>query len=671
MANNETIPEREEAMVSMAEAAVAKQHEYIHGGAQNDVLTESGLVPTIAKQARLYLESIPDAVVEISAQIADGKIHDNEADGRLAVADGVYFYVKSTNPALFSRSLYRRISATSSLHVVDDPSAEMVNALNGRLGTTESAVSVIKDLISPSNEDAMRPFEVLDDLKFVLMQMLLDGTFDLPGCQIKSVGDGFEFSDPDRFMLARIGSSESNINGLIPQALPVPGFEIVDQHKFILARVGGDRTYFGKETTVSHEVSLTPLAVELNRQVRTDHIQVINYGQSLSDGQNAKPSVSTIQPYLNLMLAGGVNVRPGEPGYVANKFSPLVEKDNGARGETPVSGLCNGLVRRAIDDGESAADWVLIGSACGRGGKSVEQLSPAPLGDGYYEKMVQMIKDSHATSLAMNKTHSIWAYTWDQGESNYVLGWTKSGYQYTQYMMSIFDQLTRDVFDVTKQSFRPYLFTYQVAAHLNYSQDNMSIALAQWRLSRQRSDVSLVVPAYILQTGSDNLHLTNEASWLLGEYRCRAMFETMVRRSGKWRPLEPTSVEWKSDHIDILFHVPRGELVLDDALAAMTPNFGFDIREGGTLIDDIITKVEVVARNIVRISLARAAKVNGTVSYGRGRPGDPSASGPVTGARGNLRDTHGLFDTATSPLGNTFALHNPCVMFQYDRKTGF
>ena len=34
-------------------AASQKQHEYIHGDDQTDVFTESGFVPTIAKQARL------------------------------------------------------------------------------------------------------------------------------------------------------------------------------------------------------------------------------------------------------------------------------------------------------------------------------------------------------------------------------------------------------------------------------------------------------------------------------------------------------------------------------------------------------------------------------------------------------------------------------------------
>lgn len=41
---------------AMSGAASAKQHHYIHGDAESDVITESGPVPTIAKQARLSAE---------------------------------------------------------------------------------------------------------------------------------------------------------------------------------------------------------------------------------------------------------------------------------------------------------------------------------------------------------------------------------------------------------------------------------------------------------------------------------------------------------------------------------------------------------------------------------------------------------------------------------------
>lgn len=131
--------------------AAGKHHEFINGDALTDVDTESGPVPTLAKQARLYSEAIPDAVTELSAQMTDGKIHPDEASGRAAVADGQYFYVKSTNP-LISRSLFQRINAATSSHIVDDPSAVTVAELS-KLVQSQLGLAVASEEVAVSLAD--------------------------------------------------------------------------------------------------------------------------------------------------------------------------------------------------------------------------------------------------------------------------------------------------------------------------------------------------------------------------------------------------------------------------------------------------------------------------------------------------------------------------------------
>lgn len=631
------------------------QQRYLHGDADTDVLTENGLLPTLAKQAVQSQEKVTAALQEVASQMAGAMTYSTVAKGLLATANGSYFSVPSASNDEYL-VLYLNDQGTA-VAKKTYPSADVV--------------SVLRDLIKEQTQSVPEAYTFEDDFRNILMRLLGDGTLDLLGGQVRESDAGFEFSDQNKFLMARIGAASSYISGMYIQATDQDGFEWVDENNFIVGRVAKGVAYFGPELEQSSATPDIPLPeAMLDQQQRTQLIQIVGYGQSLSRGMNAVPALSIEQPYNNLMLAGGVKSRPGESNYISDSFAPLVESVYGSEGETPMSALCNGLVRRLAADGELPEDWVFVGASTGRGGRSVEQLSAAPIGQGYYETTVQTVRDSHAIAKRMGKTYSVWAYTWDQGESNYVNGSNKSAYQYTQNMMSIFDGLTREFVRISGQPFRPYVFTYQVGAHKKYSLDNMSIALAQWRLSRQRPDVCLAVPVYILPTGDDVLHLTNEGSWLLGEYRSRAMHETMIRRSGKWRPLEPVSIDWRPAYLDIKFHVPRGELVLDYALAAAAPNFGFDIRESGSLVN-IINTVEVVAPDTVRIELSRPAAADAVVSYGRGRPGDPAASGPATGARGNLRDTHGLYDTVVSPNGKTFALHNPCVMFQYDRKTGF
>lgn len=633
--------------------------------------TASGPRPSLAEWLRAKGEVIDEQVAGILQPTLDAADRAElaaanaaaSANQKPSIADGLattegsgpnnrFFSVPAEGDTL---SVHYRNDGGSAVEIGRVFSASVVAALRALIKSTPTGTS----------STVAHIFE--DGYGFVLAKLLRDGALDLLGGKFSNGGDGIEITDVNNFILARFGAYESMIGGLILRPTTTPGIEITDQNGFVLTRFDGA----APATTIPASSS-----ADLNQQQQTDRMHVLGYGQSLSKAVHSVPAISTTQPYGNLMPASGLMILPGEAGYNASSFVPLVEKDgisNGSEvGESPVSGLLNGVVRRAVADGEASTDWVFVGSATGYGGRSVEALSPG--GEtGNFEKMVELVRDCAATAAAEEKSYSVWAYTWDQGENNYgAAAPTKSPYKYMQLQLNLFDELTRRLVSITTQKFRPFLFTYQCSAHRRYSKDFNGIALAQWRASRQRPDVVVAVPVYIMPVYTvDNLHLTNEGSWLLGEYRSRAMYETMIRRERKWRPLEPVSVDWAADHIDIKFHVPRGELVLDTALCAAAVNFGFDVRESNVVATDIISSVTVFSRDTIRIALSRPASVDAVISYARGRNGDPTASGPTLGPRGNLRDTHGLFDTAISPLGNTFALHNPCVMFQYDRRTGF
>lgn len=615
-----------------------------------------GIVTVDPQDALLAAEA---AVVraEIAADAAQqvAQIKPDVATGLLETAEGKYFCVISPGVEEFL-ILYRKVAGIA-VEMKRTPSA--------------TAITAVREIIDTYNGgDGSVALSFLDANRFTLLKLLVDGSLDMMGAKLSSAGNGLELIDANNFLSVRLGAAGSNINGLITQTTDVPGVEFIDDHRFIVGRLGNDRAFFGQPGDQAPTLPL-PVAIQLNQQQRTDIKQVIEYGQSLSRGVQAFPAISLAQPYQNIMLASGVKVRSFETAYDASAFVPLVEVTAGTEGETPVAGICNGVTRRAVENGEAAANWVMAGMAPGRSGAPVERLSPAPMGNGDYEAAIKSITDCKRLADAQGKTYSVWAYSWTQGESNYLTDFERSPYQYMQYQLALFDKMTDDVVAVTGQKFRPYLFSYQVGAHRKYGRDAMPIALTQWRVSRERDDVVIAVPVYMFPVAADNLHLTNEASWLLGEYKSRALYETMIKRTGKWRPLEPVAVEWTDSYVDVRFHVPRGELVLDAALTALTRNFGFDVREGGAVVADLITGVAVHAPDTVRISLLRPAAGDAVLTYARGRVGDFSHSGPVTGARGNLRDTHGLYDTAVSPLGNTFALHNPCVMFEYNRKTGF
>lgn len=540
--------------------------------------------------------------------------------------------------------------------------------------------SAVADLIrAVAAGEAKAAFTFTDAYDMVIAKLMTDGSLDLIGAALANRNGGLSVTDENGFSLARFDGETSEFSGFSVKAYPERnGMYIVDEMGFVVGKVARDGVFFGPETQSKEPEIDIPRVAQLAQQVRTGIMQIVGYGQSLSVGETALPSISTTQPFSNVMMASGVRSRYQQMGYNPT-LVPLIEQDGVSpmptnQGETPVSGMANGLVRRLVDRGYAQEDWCFAGMAAGRAGWSIERLSPPPLGTGgVWEDMVNMIRDMKSQADTLNKTYSVWAYSWVQGESNYQVQWVNDQYRYSQYLAQLWDLFTEKVLEITGQTFRPYMFTYQVATHRRYSSDKMEIALSQWALSKIRPDVVMAVPCYQFKCSPDNIHLPNEQSWLMGEYFARAMDFTMVRKTGKWRPLEPVSIDWQGDTIDIKYHVPGGKITIDTALCSQARNQGFDIRDvDDAAIDDAISTVSVVGFDTVRIKLAEAAIDPAfRITYARGIPGDPVSSGAETGARGNVRDTMGDFDKVTSPLGNEFPMHNASVMYQYDRKNGF
>lgn len=634
----------------------------------SQVQEQASTVVTKAEQVAISAQVIEQARTDVEVASATAEEAMNAASQAANTA------VASQQAATASQQAAANSQVAAGLS--EQVSAENAASTQTVLGQVKDAAqkvtadySSIAALIKPS-ASAQMSHEFLDANRFVVAGLRADGTvvadggLEMTASQIKPGGDGFEFLDGNRFVMGRISANEVSLGGLSYRTTSHPGIEIIDKYGFVLQSFD--------DTPPASTGSLTPPPFPmLNAQLRTQIMLIIGYGQSLSRAVNSVPPISVNQPYYNIMIASGTKVRNGEPGYNPSAFAPLIATSNGTEGEDPIIAACNGTVRRAVADGEQAADWVFLATSPGRSARSVEELGPSSDPTSFFNKMVRYVQDAKNLADATGKSFSCWAYCWDQGESNYVGSFTRSPYQYAQLMLALFDTLTRQIVAITGQQFQPYIFSYQVAAHRVYNVDVNTVALAQWRISRERPDFVLAVPVYIMPVVDvDKLHLTNEGSWLLGEYRSRAMYQTMIRRSGKWRPLEPIAVDWQAGYVDVKFHVPSGPLVLDTALCAQAVNMGFDIREND-VVAEIITGVSVTAKDTVRITLSREASATAVLSYARGRNGDPAASGPVLGARGNLRDSHGLHDTVVSPLNNTFALHNPCVMFQYSRASGF
>lgn len=386
---------------------------------------------------------------------------------------------------------------------------------------------------------------------------------------------------------------------------------------------------------------------------KTDYMHIVSYGQSLSRGATSRPPITTSQPYKNVTFASGVLPRHTET-HDYTSFKPLIEQEFTGEGETPVSAMLNNLVRYKVESGESANDWVFVGTAPGRGGQPIVNLHK---GTVMWDGMLEQFRSAYAIAQSQNKSYSVWAMAWTQGENDYGRDTTQD--EYYQLLKQMHDDFADDVVNITKQNFKPPIVMYQVAAHRRYKRNNNQIALAQLQLANDNPDIIMACPIYHLPHNTDNLHLTADSSYQLGCYYAKALNQTLGTGE-KWQPLQPTDVLWQDKVIDILFNKPS--IVIDTTLVLQTHNYGFDVYSDD-LLDDIITDIKVIG-NRVRIILSETPKLGSKLCYARGRDNDPATAGHINGARGNLRDNAGDDDNYQDSKGVTRYMHNWCVMFE-------
>lgn len=128
----------------------------------------------------------------IGLLIAGGQIFPSEAEGRAAAEDGWYFYAVSPNPNV-TRSLYRRISASESEHIKDDPSAEFVEgvaaASNAALALASQPGLLSNEFLADNEEEGL--FFITDEAGNAI------AAWDKEGFQINPARGEFHSSESD------------------------------------------------------------------------------------------------------------------------------------------------------------------------------------------------------------------------------------------------------------------------------------------------------------------------------------------------------------------------------------------------------------------------------------------------------------------------------------------
>ena len=615
----------------------------INGDDNTDVTSRLGATyPTLDKALRLIMQN---GMISTTAY----KTHDEMV--RSALPDDSYVVV-TNDPDIGKNGLWQKINGQwqySKLNTVPHIMTEINKILhldvdyyddNGRkiawgvVDDTDQLGAYVADdgTINASNissdPNAQYAWAVVDDDNSMAVGVLKDGSF--------AIGNGLSIHTADSFVFAVTDDDGRAIFAVDKQG------HIVSPDNLRVQQAIDD---------AKNAMMDSDKPIELQK---TDYLQLIGYGQSLSRGAGGFPIISTVQPYNNVMFKSGV-LRRYMDEHDFSDFVPLVEADDGNwEGETPMSAMANHTVKMLVADGKKAGDWQFVATSSGMGGQPIEVLSK---GQPLYDGMLEQLKAGVVVANTKNKSYSTWAITWTQGEDNYARNTPK--HEYKQLLKQLHDDITADAKAITGQRFAPVMVMYQTAAHRRYNKDDNPIAIAQHECCNEYANMIMATPIYHLPHDSDNLHLTGDSSHQLGLYYAKAL-KYVIDNKTKWQPLQPKHILAQGTLIDIEFS--RSGLVLDTTQVTKTHNFGFDLFDANNNIIDIISQVRLVGSNRVQLILSAPIPPNTWLSYAKGRKGDPNVAGNTTGARGNLRDNDDPTGY-TDSQNNKRHLHNWCVMF--------
>jgi hypothetical protein len=370
---------------------------------------------------------------------------------------------------------------------------------------------------------------------------------------------------------------------------------------------------------------------------------IITNGQSLS---TARGVLYPVQSSEDWTFSGGVDFR------VEDTASTLIPMFNEG-----VAGIGWDAVQQSkammLDGDPLYVRWPMLLSSHGFGGQFITTLSKGG-STGSYEDMMWGVTEGKRLADAAGTSYAVRALIWAQGESE--RNQTQAYYQ-TNFGAYLAD-LRADVAAITAQDAPIHILTHQPSGNQYESSPGSryenTVALATSAMHEADPLIIPACPTYWVPH-ADELHPTPEGSALIGAMMGKVLYHVAFRGEA-WKPLYPRKIRFATPRICIIqFDVPVAPIVLDTEWVSNPGDFGFVVEDAGGVCD--ITGVRVIGADTVEITLAANIGASPVVSYAAYGVGG-TGGGPITGARGCLRDS----DPALSLLGDH--LWNPCLTFK-------
>lgn len=394
--------------------------------------------------------------------------------------------------------------------------------------------------------------------------------------------------------------------------------------------------------------------------VAFDVNHVISTGQSNSVAHEGRPILSTTQPYANLMFDVGVMTtgtceQQGCRSYQKpSSFVPLVEGDTfWYPVETMSSGLANQAAKLARERFAKPNHDLLV-SLAGRNGLTYWCLRKGScnyVDQGYlksFDETMRQVADGQAIAKAAGKSYVVRLATSIHGESDdygyavntpeFPLDGSDGGYRTVKDYKEALLEWQRDfetgVKEITAQTEPVPLLVSQFSGWNDKATSAVTIFQYQAHAESQ-GKVVLVAPGYFLEFASDCRHYTAASERKLGEYFGKA-YARIVLEGKRWEPVRPIKVTRSGNTIVAKYAVPSPPLVLDTERVTNPGNYGFEAVDGETPIP--VTDVKVTAPDTITVTLAAAPTPTTHLRYAYTHVVG-TCVGPVTGARGNVRDS--------------------------------
>lgn len=354
---------------------------------------------------------------------------------------------------------------------------------------------------------------------------------------------------------------------------------------------------------------------------------ILSTGQSLSIGAGGSPPLSLQQPFQNRMFPEGPLSRSDLSALI-----PLVERGV----ETPASGMAN-LV-------SYCEPWhTTLISLHGAGASPYRWIKK---GTEVYALGLKQVEAGKALAATAGMDYTVRAITLVHGESEHY----DSNFNYANDLADWQRDYEVDVQAITGRNIPLPMFHTQISNWTRAGRPTTTSKIPQLQLKASldsHGKIIMIGPKYVMPYGPDGLHMTNASYRWLGEYYGK-VYREVVLKGKAWEPVHPVSVERQGTEIRVRFHVPILPLVFDETLVSNPGNYGFTF-SGAQIVSVSLTGPDTV---IVKIDKA----TGGMLEYAMHAPVD-ALSGPLTGPRGNLRDS----DPTASRYDNT--LYNWCVHF--------